>query len=50
MSQLSPAHIALLRLLAKQAVASYLTPQTKETEGEAPMRQNHPSLQMSSPR
>lgn len=50
MSQLSPAHIALLRLLSKQAVATYLTAQTKQTEGETQMRQNRPSLQISTPR
>lgn len=45
MSRLSPAHIALLRLLAKQAIKDHLTSKTNEIQGESAMRQNHPSLQ-----
>lgn len=47
---LTPAHSNLIRLLAKQAVASHLTAQTQQQREKQPERQNHPVLQHASAR
>ncbi|CAI06394.1 hypothetical protein ebA531 [Aromatoleum aromaticum EbN1] len=40
MSALTPAHLALIRLIARQAVRDHLTPQRKKPRGMEPERSN----------
>lgn len=47
---LTPAHISLLRLLAKQAVSTHLTQQTRQQQAGSATRPNPPVLQQANAR